>query len=141
MRFPKTSLLLAWAALGVFILLNAARLNGVEGADKPRMYIYVLHLAPRFHDENAWTKEDHAIAQRHFERLKAAAEHGPVILAGRTEEPADKTFGIVIFEAPDATSAREFMENDPAVKSGLMTAELHPYMIAVQRSAAGETSR
>ena len=102
---------------------------------------YVLRLASRFHDENAWTKEDHAVAQRHFERLKAAAEHGPVILAGRTEEPADKTFGIVIFEAPDEKAARVFMENDPAVKSGLMTAELHPYMIAVQRSSQAATTR
>jgi uncharacterized protein YciI len=133
MKFLKTSILVALAGLAALALFTAPRLNGAE--DKPRTFIYVLRLTPKFHDENAWTKEDHATAQRHFERLKAAAEHGPVILAGRTEEPADKTFGIVIFEAPDAAAARVFMENDPAVKAGIMTAELHPYMVAVQRAS------
>lgn len=141
MRFPKTSLVAALAGLAAFVLINGTLLKGAEESGQPRTFIYVLRLSPRFHDESAWTKEDHATAQRHFERLKAAAEHGPVILAGRTEEPADKTFGIVIFEAPDATAARAFMENDPAVKGGLMTADLHPYLIAVQRSSQGVTTR
>jgi uncharacterized protein len=141
MRFPKALFVVALVGLAALVLNNVPRLKGAEEPGKPKTYIYVVRLAPRFHDESAWTKEDHAMAQRHFERLKAAAEHGPVILAGRTEEPAEKTFGIVIFEAPDAASARAFMENDPAVKGGLMTAELHPYMIAVQRSTQGVTTR
>ena len=132
MRFPQTAVRAALVGLATFALFNTPHLNGAE--DKPKTFIYVLHLTPKFHDESAWTKEDQATAQRHFERLKAAAERGPVILAGRTDEPADKTFGIVIFEAPDAAAARVFMENDPAVKAGIMTAELHPYLVAVQRS-------
>jgi uncharacterized protein YciI len=134
MRFPKALFLASLLGVGVLLVNDALQLSAAEVFDKPKTYIYVLRLTPRFHDENAWTKEDHAVAQRHFERLKAAAERGPVILAGRTEEAANKTFGIVIFEAPDEKTARVFMENDPAVKSGLMTAELHPYLIAVQRS-------
>jgi uncharacterized protein YciI len=141
MRFPRTAFLAALIGLATFALIYAPRLIGAEESVKPKTFIYVLRLAPKFQDESAWTKEDHAIAQRHFQRLKAAAENGPVILAGRTEEPADKTFGIVIFEAPDEKAARVFMQNDPAVKNGLMTAELHPYMVAVQRSAQGVTTR
>jgi uncharacterized protein YciI len=141
MRFPKALFLVALFGSAIVNVSNTPPVYGAEGLDRPRTYIYVLRLATKFQDEHAWTKEDHAVAQRHFERLKAAAEHGPVILAGRTEEPADKTFGIVIFEAPDEKAARVFMENDPAVKSGLMTADLHPYMIAVQRSAQGATTR
>jgi uncharacterized protein YciI len=142
MRFPKAFVACVLAGpLAGLILLNGPRLNGAELADTPKTFVYVLHLTQKFQDEKAWTKEDQATVQRHFERLKAAAEHGPVILAGRTEEPADKTFGIVIFEAPDATAARVFMEGDPAVKAGIMTADLHPYMIAVQRPAQGVTTR
>jgi len=140
MRFSTTFLWLL-AGLAGLTLAGTALLKGAEQPDHPKTFISVLHLVQKFHDENAWTKEDQATVQRHFERLKAAAEHGPVILAGRTEEPADKTFGIVIFEAPDATAARAFMDNDPAVKAGIMTADLHPYMIAVQRSAQGVTTR
>lgn len=70
---------------------------------------------------------------RHFARFKHAIETGELILAGRTSEPGDKTFGIAIFEAHDETAARKFMESDPAVVAGLMTAELHPFSVALQR--------
>ena len=71
---------------------------------------------------------------RHFARLKHAIETGELILAGRTSETGDKTFGIAIFSAPDETAAREFMESDPAVVAGVMTAELHPFMVALERN-------
>lgn len=102
--------------------------------EKLRQYIYVVRLVPRLYEQKAWTEQDREAAMKHFERLRAAGERGPVILAGRTEEPADKTFEIVVFEAPDEATARAFMESDPAVKARIMTAELHPYMIAAQRN-------
>jgi len=45
----------------------------------------------------------------------------------------DKTFGIAIFEAADEAAARKFMEEDPAVVAGVMTAELHPFSVVLQR--------
>jgi hypothetical protein len=53
-----------------------------------------------------------------------------LVLAGRTSEPGDKTFGIAIFEAADEHVARKFMQENPAVAGGLMTAELHPFAVA-----------
>ena len=35
--------------------------------------------------------------------------------------------------ANDAEAARQFMEADPAVVAGLMSATLHPYTVALQR--------
>ena len=69
----------------------------------------------------------------HFAHLKAATAERKVILAGRTLEPGDKTFGLVIFEAADESAARKFMNRDPAVAEKIMTAELHPYAVALQR--------
>jgi uncharacterized protein len=92
-----------------------------------------LRLVPRLHSDAAWTKEDNMALDRHFARFQHAIETGELILAGRTAEPGDKTFGIAIFEAPDETAARKFMESDPAVVAGLMTAELHPFAVALQR--------
>ncbi len=100
---------------------------------KPRQFIYVLHLVPRLHSDAAWTKEDEMVLDRHLARFKHAIETGELIMAGRTMEPGDKTFGIAVFEAPDEASARKFMENDPAVVAGLMTAELHPFAVVLQR--------
>jgi uncharacterized protein YciI len=55
------------------------------------------------------------------------------LCAGCTTEPLAQTFGIVIFEADDEQSARQFMQADPAVVAGLMSATLHPYSVALQR--------
>jgi uncharacterized protein len=102
-------------------------------AAKPKHFTYVLRLVPRLHDDNAWSDADKASVSRHFAHLSAATKAGQVILAGRTMEPGDKTFGLVIFEATDETAARSFMNSDPAVADKIMTAELHPYMVALQR--------
>ena len=104
-----------------------------EGPEaKPKQFIYVLRLVPRLHSDANWTKDDEAVLGRHLARFKEAIKTGQLILAGRTREPGDKTFGIAIFEATDETAARSFMEGDPAVMAGLMTAELHPFAVALQ---------
>jgi len=100
---------------------------------KPKQFIYVLRLVPRLHADANWTAEDNAVLGRHFKRFQEAIASGQLILAGRTMESGEKTFGIAIFEAADEAAARAFMEGDPAVSGGLMTAELHPFAVALQR--------
>jgi uncharacterized protein YciI len=102
-------------------------------AEKPKQFIYVLRLVPRLYSNVNWTKEDKTVLQRHFARFQEATKSGQLILAGRTNEPGDKTFGIAIFEAPDEAAARAFMQADPAVGGGLMTAELHRFAVAFER--------
>ena len=96
-------------------------------------YLYVLRLVPRLHTESAWTNADRAAVARHFSCMQAATEAGQVIQAGRTTYAGERTFGLVIFEAADEPAAREFMMADPAVAEGIMTAELHPYRVALLR--------
>ena len=102
---------------------------------KPKEFIYVLRLVPRLYDSKNWTKEDNAALERHFIRFEEATKSGRLILAGRTKEPGDKTFGIAIFRASDEAAAQKFMESDPAVVAKLMTAELHPFSVALQGKA------
>ena len=115
----------------VLVMVHASSAQTAEA--KPKQFIYVLRLVPRLHSDAAWTQEDKMALSRHFARFKHAIETGELILAGRTSEPGDKTFGIAIFEANDEAAARKFMESDPAVVAGLMTAELHPFSVALQR--------
>jgi uncharacterized protein len=103
---------------------------------KLSQFICVLHVVPRLYDENAWTKDDNATVEKHFTRLKEAADRGQVILAGRTAESLDKTFGILLFEAKDQEAAAEFVKEDPAVAAGLFTAELHPFSVALARKSS-----
>jgi uncharacterized protein YciI len=112
-------------------------LAGQTPKAKSRQFIYVLHLVPRLHSDAAWTKEDEMALDRHLARFKHAVETGELIMAGRTMEPGDKTFGIAVFEAADEEAARKFMESDPAVVAGLMTAELHPFAVVLQRKGPG----
>lgn len=120
-----------------FALCIAALIQPIAAADqqaaKPKQFIYVLRLVPRLYDDKNWTKDDNAALDRHFARFKHAIETGELILAGRTMESGEKTFGIAIFQAPDEATARQFMESDPAVVAGLMTAELHPFAVALER--------
>jgi len=104
-----------------------------ESAVKPQQYVYVLHLTPRMREATAWTDADNGVIGQHFARLAKATESGQVILAGRTTEALDKTFGLVIFEAESDEAARLFMASDPAVVADIMTATLHPYSVALLR--------
>jgi uncharacterized protein YciI len=116
--------------------MNATKARPIDPtlAGKSTQFLYVLRLVPRLREDKAWTDADHAAIGRHVAYLQAAAGRRQVILAGRTAEPLDRTFGLVVFEAADETAARRFMERDPAVAEKLMTAELHPYRVAVRRA-------
>jgi uncharacterized protein len=119
-------------AILAFTILPLEPLAGQEAVAR-KQFVYRLQLAPQFHEEAAWTDNENAVVARHFEYLAQAAKSGQVILAGRTTEPLDETFGLVIFEADSEAAAAEFMRSDPAVQAGLMTATLHPYAVALQR--------
>ena len=126
--------LMARSLVVLLLFIGAGCLFGQDQTpSKPKQFIYVLRLVARLYDEQAWSKEDQAAVEQHFNRLKEAANRGQVIFAGRTAESLDKTFGIVVFEAKDQPAASEFMNGDPAVVAGLMTAELHPFSVSLVR--------
>ncbi|OZM56213.1 hypothetical protein CIB95_12360 [Lottiidibacillus patelloidae] len=97
-------------------------------------YIYQLKVIPRLQEEANWTKKDSNIVTEHFKRLQILTEEKIVILAGRTLSIGEEGFGIVIFEAESDDEAQLIMENDPAIKKGIMTAKLYPYRVALMRS-------
>lgn len=115
------------------LLCLAERASGAEPVPRRTQYIYVLRVVPSYHAAQAWTDKQSAVIGQHFERLAQAVATGEVILAGKTSEAIDQTFGIVIFEADNAHAARQFMQADPAVMAGIMSATLHPYVVALQR--------
>ena len=120
------------AALAALVIVPAGQALAPQGQAREQ-YVYVLQVAPAFQKEASWTDTENAVVAQHFERLVRATQSGQVILAGRTEEPLDRTFGLVIFEADSEAAAREFMQSDPVIIAGLMTATLHRYAVALQR--------
>ena len=94
-------------------------------------FVYVLRLV-KSGSLGRMSSRDEAVIHEHFEYLKKALIEGKLTLAGRC---LDGEFGIVIFRAESERDAKEFMKNDPAVKKGVMTAELHSFSLAlIQRS-------
>lgn len=53
-----------------------------------------------------------------------------MLLFGRTQNSDAPTFGSAIFRAESEDEGRSIMSNDPAVKEGVMRAELYPYKVA-----------
>lgn len=91
-------------------------------------YIYVLKptRSTFLHDS---TVEEREIVTEHFLYLQKLNNEKTVFLAGRTEQAE---FGIVILTTENKQQAEEIMNNDPAVKLNVMTAELYPFMIALK---------
>lgn len=116
----------------VTFALPALRAEETAPAQKSR-FIYLLRLAERLHADTGWTKDDEEAIGRHFRHLKAATESGQAIVVGRTLEPGDKTFGLVIFEADNVEAAQTFAESDPAVVAGIMSVEVRPFALVLMR--------
>jgi uncharacterized protein len=74
--------------------------------------------------------EEDEIMGAHFEYLKGLLEEGTLILAGPSLEPP---FGIIVFEAETEEEARRLIADDPSVKAGLQTPELHAFRASLLR--------
>jgi uncharacterized protein len=77
------------------------------------------------------TEHEARIVGEHFAYLKRLSEQGVVLMAGRTLNADEHTFGIAVLVAATAAEAENIMNNDPAVKHGVMGARLFPYRIAL----------
>lgn len=77
------------------------------------------------------TEEENEIVEQHFQYLQNLLAKKRLILGGRCQ---DGPPGIVVFEAESDQAAKEVVDNDPAVKAGIFTAELRPYRVALMRS-------
>lgn len=77
------------------------------------------------------TADEQRIVGEHFDYLSGLLERGVLVLAGRTLTTDERSFGIVVFRAPTEEQAQRIVENDPAVRAGVMRAELFPYKIAL----------
>jgi uncharacterized protein YciI len=98
-------------------------------------YLYKIQPTRAAMLEEGSTPQEGAAVSQHFDYLSGLVDEGIVVLAGRTLTTDERSFGIVIFRAASDDDARRIVENDPAVKAGVMRAELYPYRIALMGRA------
>jgi uncharacterized protein len=101
-----------------------------------RQYLYTIRPTRLQMLTDGRTPEEDDIVSDHFDYLKGLAADGVVLLAGRTQENDDSTFGIVLLRVDSHEAARAIMENDPAVAGGVMHARLHSFAISIQALAS-----
>jgi uncharacterized protein YciI len=99
---------------------------------EPPLFLYTTRPSRLGLVTEGVTDEESHILSAHLDYLQSLAEQGVLLLAGRTQDADATTFGIVLFRAAGMAEARAIMEDDPAVRHGVMHGELHPYRIAIQ---------
>jgi uncharacterized protein YciI len=77
------------------------------------------------------TGQEAEIVGLHFAYLKRLTEAGQVLMAGRTLTTDARTFGVVVFTAASESLAQQVVDGDPAVRHGVMQAELLPFRVAL----------
>ncbi|WP_134701216.1 YciI family protein [Ammoniphilus sp. YIM 78166] len=70
------------------------------------------------------TDEERMVMGKHLEYVQRMFSEGNVVLAGPC---LDGAYGIVIYQAESPEAAQEMFLNDPAVQSGILDMELHPF--------------
>ncbi len=90
-------------------------------------FIYIIRPVRDNFLENP-TPQENKIMEDHFQHLKLLREKGTLCLAGPS--PAGK-FGIVIFKADSMDEAGRLMNEDPAVKNGIMNAEVFDFRLSL----------
>jgi uncharacterized protein YciI len=84
------------------------------------------------------TPAEQAIVSEHFAHLEALTAQGVMLFVGRTQDNSPRTFGIAIFQAESEEQALALMNSDPAVRRGIMHAELFPFRIALAGKIDGD---
>jgi uncharacterized protein YciI len=78
------------------------------------------------------TDSEQVVVAEHFAYLQDLARQGVIILVGRTLNTDENAMGLAVFRAVSEDAARRIMNDDPAVKKGVMTATLYPFRVVLQ---------
>lgn len=96
----------------------------------PRATRYVYFLRPpRPEFAATMTDEEEAAMGAHYLYLVDLLERGKLVLAGPCLDPGGP--GIAILDVTEEAEARSIMSNDPAVRAGVVGADLHPMRVSV----------
>jgi uncharacterized protein len=100
-------------------------------------FLYKLQLVRGDMLRTGPTAAEQAVVAEHFAYLQNLHAQGTIILVGRTLTTDENTMGLTIFRAESEDAARKIMNDDPAVKQGVMTATLYPFKVILQGLITG----
>jgi uncharacterized protein len=77
------------------------------------------------------TEDEAKIVSEHFAYLQQLHADGRLVLAGPSPAPGD-TFGLDVYDVEDRGEVEAILAADPAIASGIMTAEIRPFRISLR---------
>jgi uncharacterized protein YciI len=102
-------------------------------ADTKPQYEMTHYVVGFFHRGPNWTAEETAETRRiqegHLANFGKLAEAGKLIVAGPFGDHGDLR-GMLVFKLASVEEARALMDADPALKTGRLTLDLHPWFAA-----------
>ena len=98
---------------------------------KNGQYLYIIRPTRIEMLTEGPTEREQEIVSRHFNYLQDLTLQGVAILVGRSQTADEDSLGIIVYQAPSEEAARQLMEDDPAVKQGVMQASFYPFRIAL----------
>ena len=100
-------------------------------------HLYVLRVSRREILTEGPSETEQGHIARHGEYLQRMTDEGRVLLAGRTQNNDERTFGIVLLATCTEEAAAALMAGDPAIEGGVMTGELFPFRTAFAAPSGG----
>lgn len=99
--------------------------------DNLSVYSVILSATEKFGEGSKWTEVEKGVMKDHLDYLTNLYNKGTLLQAGRTEVLDLTTYGFLIFKAENIEKANEIAAKDPIVETGMMTAKVTPYKIAL----------
>lgn len=121
--------LLMLVAVVIVLATSASYAQMPTSADFPRnMKKYFLVLIVAGNEKPASDKEQDALKQQHLSFVRSQVEAGKFIVVGPALDDGHMR-GLAIVNASTVEEAKQAWADDPFVKSGQATLEIHPVML------------
>ena len=118
----KTRILFALFSLLLFVSFSFAQPK--EENKLVQFHMAVIRKGPKWtNKKNTEIKKRH---EQHFKYVLSLLDSGKAVIAGQFSDNGDIS-GVFIMRASSAEEARAWMNADPEIKSGQLTAEMHPW--------------
>ena len=119
------NLFLITIIIGLSFFCQQASAQKNNTGDNLKAYFFVLLKAGPHRGQDSVTMAK--IQKGHLENINRMASLGKLNVAGPFIDDGDLK-GIYIFDSDSEEEVRAMIENDPAIKAGRLTYEIHPWM-------------
>lgn len=112
-----------------FLTFFTGRNSMAQTSQKPQIYFVIFHT-PGPHWDKAKTFKQQPDVMKHVGYMSQFLESKKLVMGGPF---LDDSGGMMVLEAKDIKEAQRIAQDDPTVKSGLLVANVKPWMIAMSR--------